>query len=149
MIKIYKNNLDVEKILSEIYSKYKSQNFGAILNFIGVVRDEISQGAKIDGLSFDIYEPLLEKWFFSWEKIAQEKNAKILMFHSVGDVKIHESSFVAVVLSLQRKDGLFLLNNFVEDFKASAPIWKYDLIEGKRIFAKNRSKMLKNSGILK
>ncbi len=146
---LYQNGLNIEKILCEIYQKYKTQNFGAIVHFIGVVRDEISQNSKIDGLSFDIYEPLLQKWLNSWEDKAQKNNAKILFFHSIGDVKIHESSFIAAVLSPKRKVALKLINDFVEDFKANAPIWKYDLINNKRFFAKDRSFKLKNSGILK
>ncbi|MCI6565069.1 MAG: molybdenum cofactor biosynthesis protein MoaE, partial [Campylobacter sp.] len=37
---------------------------------------------------------------------------------------------------------------FVEDFKASAPIWKYDLKEGKRLYARSRSKAIAGAGIL-
>ena len=41
-----------------------------------------------------------------------------------------------------------LIEEFVEDFKANAPIWKYDIKEGKRIFAADRAKELHNSGLL-
>jgi len=40
------------------------------------------------------------------------------------------------------------IDEFVEDFKASAPIWKYDLKDGKRIYALDRSTAIKGSGIL-
>lgn len=52
-------------------------------------------------------------------------------------------------LSKQRKLGLKLLNEFVEDFKASAPIWKYDVINKERIYAKERSTKLCGAGLLK
>ncbi|EIW6350182.1 molybdenum cofactor biosynthesis protein MoaE, partial [Campylobacter jejuni] len=51
--------------------------------------------------------------------------------------------------SKQRKLGLKLLNEFVEDFKASAPIWKYDVINKERIYAKERSTKLCGAGLLK
>jgi molybdopterin synthase catalytic subunit len=44
--------------------------------------------------------------------------------------------------------ALELIDEFVEDFKKSAPIWKYDLINGKRVYALNRSTKIEGSGIL-
>ncbi len=41
-----------------------------------------------------------------------------------------------------------LIDEFVEDFKASAPIWKYDLKNGNRIYALDRSTAIEGSGIL-
>lgn len=79
-----------------------------------------------------------------------ENDGVILLFaHSIGDVKIHESSYLAGILSKQRKLGLKLINEFVEDFKASAPIWKYDVINKQRIYAKERSSKLCGAGLLK
>ena len=65
-----------------------------------------------------------------------------------GEVPVHESSYVAGVVSPQRKVALRLINEFVEDFKANAPIWKYDVVGGERIYAKERSQAIKGAGIL-
>jgi len=62
MLEIYNGPLKVEEILSCWYNKFKDKNYGAFINFVGIVRDENG----IDGLSFDIYEPLLKNWFNSW-----------------------------------------------------------------------------------
>ena len=70
------------------------------------------------------------------------------MAHSRGDVFLHESSYIACVFSPKRRVALEFIDEFVEGFKANAPIWKYDLIEGKRVYAKERSLKLPNSGIL-
>jgi len=70
------------------------------------------------------------------------------MAHSRGDVYLHQSSYISAVVSPKRRVALEMIDEFVEDFKASAPIWKYDLIDGKRIYAKDRSKALKQSGLL-
>jgi len=43
---------------------------------------------------------------------------------------------------------LELIDEFVEDFKANAPIWKYDVKEGKRIYAAERSTPMNGSGLL-
>ena len=112
--------------------------------FVGVVRKE----DNISALSFDIYEPMLKLWFERWQEKADKKNTTILMAHSIGDVKIGTSSFFCATLSPHRKSSLDLLEKFVEDFKANAPIWKYDIKNGRRIYAKQRSQKLPHSGIL-
>ena len=144
MLKIYDGGLDVPHILEEWYKEESASNYGAFIPFIGTIRDEDS----IDGLSFDIYEPILEKWFKSWQEKAKEKNAIIKMAHSRGDVLLHESSYIASVFSPKRRVALEFIDAFVEDFKASAPIWKYDLKNGKRIYALDRSTAIKGSGLL-
>ncbi len=145
MLKLYQGDLNTIEILNQWYEIYKDQNYGAFINFVGIVRDENG----IDGLSFDIYEPILNRWFDSWQKKAKEKNAIVLMAHSIGDVPNHQCSYISAVLSPNRKVALKMIDEFVEDFKANAPIWKYDMIDGKRVYAKDRSKALKHSGLLK
>ena len=144
MLEIYDGSLHVEAILARWYDDIKDKNFGAFIPFVGIVRDE----KGIDGLSFDIYEPILNSWFDDWQKRAKEEGAMLFMAHSRGDVKNHTSSYISAVLSPQRKVGLKLINEFVEDFKANAPIWKYDLIDGKRVYAKDRSTPLNGAGLL-
>ena len=143
-LQLFNGSLPVENITNAWYDKFRNSNYGAIITFVGVVRDE----NEIDGLSFDIYEPILNNWFDNWQKKANEKNAIVLMAHSIGDVLNHESSYIAAVCSPKRKVALELIDEFVEDFKAQAPIWKYDLINGQRVYAKDRSTAIKGSGIL-
>jgi len=144
MLSIYNGSLDVPKILKDWYEEEATSNYGAYIPFIGTVRSEDG----IDGLSFDIYDPILETWFKNWEEKAHQKGAIVKMAHSRGDVMLHESSYIASVFSPKRRVALELIDEFVEDFKASAPIWKYDLKDGKRIYAKDRSTAIKGSGLL-
>ena len=143
-LQIFDGSLPVEQITNSWYAKYRNSNFGAIITFVGIVRDE----NKIDGLSFDIYEPILNSWFDSWQKKAKEKKAVVLMAHSRGDVFNHESSYIAAVCSPKRRVALELIDEFVEDFKAQAPIWKYDIINNQRVYAKDRSTAISGAGIL-
>ena len=143
-MELYDGGLDVPNILERWYKEQSESNFGAFIPFIGTVRDE----DKIDGLSFDIYEPILKKWFKKWQNIAKERGAIVKIAHSKGDVMLHESSYISAVFSPKRRVALELIDQFVEDFKANAPIWKYDLIDGKRIYAESRSKKIEGSGLL-
>ncbi|SFV64648.1 Molybdenum cofactor biosynthesis protein MoaE [hydrothermal vent metagenome] len=144
MLSLYDGALDVPKILKEWYEAEATSNYGAYIPFVGTVRSEDG----IEGLSFDIYEPILRSWFEAWQIKAKAKGAIIKMAHSRGDVLLHESSYIAAVFSPKRRVALEFIDEFVEDFKASAPIWKYDLKNGKRIYAKDRSTAIQGSGIL-
>lgn len=143
-LRLYDGALPVEDITNSWYNEFKLSNYGAIITFVGVVRDEDG----IEGLSFDIYEPILNNWFNAWQEKANEKNAIVLMAHSRGDVMNHESSYIAAVCSPKRRVALELIDEFVEDFKRSAPIWKYDILKGKREYALDRSTQIKGAGIL-
>lgn len=145
MLYLYEGALDVPRILKEWYEQEANSNYGAYIPFVGTVRSE----DNIEGLSFDIYEPILNSWFEAWQKKAEAKGAVIKMAHSRGDVMLHESSYIAAVFSPKRRVALEFIDEFVEDFKASAPIWKYDLKGGKRVYALERSTAIKGSGILK
>jgi len=144
MLKLHNGPLDVSSILEVWYEEEAKSNYGAYISFVGTVRSEDG----IDGLSFDLYEPILRAWFDAWQEKAKEKGAIIKMAHSIGDVMLHESSYIAAVFSPKRRVALEFIDIFVEDFKASAPIWKYDLKEGRRIYAKDRSTALSGSGLL-
>lgn len=145
MLNLYDGALDVPAILKEWYEAEATSNYGAYIPFIGTVRSEDG----IDGLSFDIYEPILERWFNDWQEKAKRRGAIVKMAHSRGDVLLHESSYIAAVFSPKRRVALELIDEFVEDFKAAAPIWKYDLKNGERIYALDRSTAIKGSGLLR
>ncbi len=144
MLELHQGALNINDIESRWLELAQKENCGAFIKFVGIVRDEDS----IDGLSFDLYEPILRKWFDSWQTQAQEQNTKLFMAHSIGDVLLGESSYIAAVLSPKRRVALEMIDAFVEDFKANAPIWKYDLKDGKRIYAEERSHKIEGSGIL-
>ena len=144
MLQLFNGAIDVAKVQSQWYEDNKNNNYGAYVSFVGTIRDEDG----IEGLSFDIYVPILKNWFNDWQHKAQQKEATIYMAHSKGDVFLHQSSYIAAVFSPKRRIALELIDQFVEDFKANAPIWKYDLKEGKRIYAANRSTPMNGAGLL-
>ncbi|MEO1927732.1 MAG: molybdenum cofactor biosynthesis protein MoaE [Nautiliaceae bacterium] len=141
MIEIFKGGIPVIPTLDRWYEEFKLQGYGAMIPFIGIVRPDNG----IEGLSFDLYLPMLNEWFSKWKNL---KDVKIVMAHSFSDVKVGESSFLCAVFTTHRQEGFKYLEEFVEDFKANAPIWKYDIKNGKRIFASDRAKKLPGAGIL-
>jgi molybdopterin synthase catalytic subunit len=144
MVELHDGCLNVPEILTRWYEQEAASNYGAYIPFVGTVRCE----DDIEGLSFDVYEPILNSWFDAWVAKAKPLGAKLKMAHSRGDVLVHESSYIAAVFSPKRRVALEIIEQFVEDFKASAPIWKYDLKEGKRIYARDRSTAIAGAGLL-
>ena len=142
-MELYDGALPVADILAKWYEQEVKSNYGAYIPFVGTVRDE----GGIEGLSFDIYEPILKQWFDAWQERAAKAGAIVKMAHSRGDVAVHESSYIAAVFSPKRRVALEMIDLFVEDFKAQAPIWKYDLKDAKRIYAKERSTPISGSGL--
>jgi len=143
-MELYEGSLDIKEIFARWLDEAESLNYGAYIPFVGTIRQEDG----IEALSFDIYEPLLQQWFDLWQEKAKSLGAVVKMAHSKGDVPVHTSSYISAVFSPQRKVALALINDFVEDFKANAPIWKYDVKDGKRIYAQERSTAMKGSGLL-
>lgn len=144
MLELHEGALNVPEILTRWYAQESTSNYGAYIPFVGTVREEDG----IEGLSFDVYEPILNSWFDAWVQKVAPVGAMIKMAHSRGDVLVHESSYIAAVFSPKRRVALETIEKFVEDFKASAPIWKYDLINGERIYARERSKAIAGAGLL-
>jgi len=143
-MELFNGPLDTKEIFSRWLDDEANSNYGAYIPFVGTIRAE----HNIEALSFDIYEPVLQKWFDDWVVKAKELGAIVKMAHSIGDVPIHESSYVSAVFSPKRRVALELIDEFVEDFKANAPIWKYDVINGERIYAEDRSTPMDGSGLL-
>jgi len=144
MLELHDGALNVPEILTRWYASESTSNYGAYIPFVGTVRDEDG----IEGLSFDVYEPILNSWFDEWVAKAEPLGAILKMAHSRGDVLIHESSYIAAVFSPKRRVALETIEKFVEDFKASAPIWKYDLRGGERLYALERSTAISGAGLL-
>lgn len=137
-------SLDSKEIFSRWLDEHNASNYGAYIPFVGIIRAENG----IEALSFDIYEPILQKWFDQWQEKAHALGAVVKMAHAIGDVPVHTSSYVSAVFSPKRRVALELIDAFVEDFKANAPIWKYDVIDGKRIYAQDRSTPMDGAGLL-
>lgn len=143
-MELYNGALDTKDIFGRWLDEQSSSNYGAYIPFIGTIRAE----DNIEALSFDIYEPILQAWFDSWVIKAKRRGAIVKMAHARGDVKVHTSSYISAVFSPKRRVALELIDEFVEDFKANAPIWKYDVIDGKRVYAEDRSTPMSGAGLL-
>ena len=143
-MELYHGPLDTKEIFGRWLDEEAESNYGAYIPFVGTIRAE----EGIEALSFDIYEPVLKAWFEAWQEKVAKRGAIVKMAHSIGDVPVHTSSYISAVFSPKRRVALELIDEFVEDFKANAPIWKYDVKNGERIYAADRSTPMNGAGLL-
>jgi len=143
-MELYESSLDTKEIFGRWLDAEACSNYGAYIPFVGTIRSE----DDIEALSFDIYEPVLQAWFDTWQEKAKALGAVVKMAHAKGDVPVHTSSYISAVFSPKRRVALELIDAFVEDFKANAPIWKYDVKAGERIYAEERSTPMHGAGLL-
>ena len=121
MISITKDKIDQSKIFDQI----KDDSCGAIVSFIGFVRDHNSKG-KVEGIFYEAYDEMLEEIL---KKIEREvfKNWNIRKFiavHRTGYLQVGEISVIVAVSSEHRKEAFEACDYGIGNIKKRCPIWK-------------------------
>ena len=112
--------LKAEKFLS-------SSNFGAIIYFVGTVRD-LNENKKVTGITYDSRDTMVIK---SFEKIYKESETKlkikdkaVFIEHVKGYVPVKEKSIIIGVACKHRDEAYNLSRFIIEEVKKKSPIWK-------------------------
>lgn len=110
----------------EIERAVRSAAYGAVVSFLGVVRERADDGRLVDGLFYEAYEPMALDEF---AHIAQEARAhcgdlRIAIVHRIGELRVGDIA-VAVVASAPHRGAAFTACSYaVDELKSRAPIWK-------------------------
>ena len=126
MFEITRDPLSVE----EVIDKVKADSSGAIVSFIGTVRNE-SMGKRVLYLEYDAYEPMAVK---KLQEIAEEIKQKwdidrVAIKHRIGRMDIGEVSVVIAISAPHRKDALEASGYTIDRIKEIVPIWKKEVWE--------------------
>jgi len=102
-----------------------SSSDGAVLLFLGVVRDE-NEGRRVEGLVYEAYREMAEETLAS---IAREAGARfgtdrIALLHRVGALRVGEVSTAIAVATPHRKEAYEASRYIIEEIKQRLPIWK-------------------------
>ena len=124
-----------------------SFNTGAIVNFIGIVR-EAKKDKKLLSLNLEHYPKMTENEILKIVKKAKKrwKFNNVTVIHRVGKLFPHENIVYVGVSSSHRQDA-FNATNFIMDWlKTKAPIWKLEEFEEKSVWVeeKNQDKQALN-----
>ncbi len=129
--------LKAEKFLS-------SSNFGAIIYFVGTVRD-LNENKKVTGITYDSRDTMVIK---SFEEIYKESETKlkikdkaVFIEHVKGYVPVKEKSIIIGAACKHRDEAYNLSRFIIEEVKKKSPIWK------KEHYANEESEWLKGVSI--
>jgi len=129
--------LKAEKFLS-------SSNFGAIIYFVGTVRD-LNENKKVTGITYDSRDTMVIK---SFEKIYKDaelklkiKDKAVFIEHVNGYVANKEKSIIIGAACKNRDEAYNLSRFIIEEVKKKSPIWK------KEHYTNEESEWLKGASI--
>ena len=129
--------LKVEEFLS-------SSNFGALIYFVGTVRD-LNENKKVTGITYDSRDSMVLKSFEEIYKDAELKlkikDKAVFIEHVKGYVAIKEKSIIIGVGCKHRNEAYSLSRFIIEEIKKRTPIWK------KEHYANEESEWLKGVSI--
>ena len=114
--------------LGEVIRAVEAGDAGAIVHFLGVVRNN-TEGREVSYLEYEAYPPMAEK---KMAEIAQEIHEKwgldrVAMIHRVGRLEIGEVSVAVAVASPHRKEAFEACHYAMNRLKQIVPIWKREV----------------------
>lgn len=110
--------------------KRASENVGAVLMFLGVVRGT-SSGKRVLRLEYEAHGELAPKVLLKLLEEAKAKHGIIdgVIEHKIGTAGVGEPVMCIAVASEHRQEGFRALMELVERVKHEAPIWKKEVTE--------------------
>ncbi|WP_135122101.1 molybdenum cofactor biosynthesis protein MoaE [Jeotgalibacillus proteolyticus] len=111
--------------IEEVTNKVVRPEAGAIVNFIGTVR-EFTKGKRTLSLTYEAYPAMAKKQL---ERIGNEiqgkwPDAKVAIAHRTGKLAISDIAVVIAVSTPHRKDAYEANEYAIERIKQIVPIWK-------------------------
>lgn len=100
---------------------------GAVVTFIGIVRDHAEGRDDVTGLTYEAYESeavramtdLVDGARTQWPDLA-----RVAVLHRTGDLALTEASVAVVVSSPHRADAFEAARFCIDTLKETVPIWK-------------------------
>jgi molybdopterin synthase catalytic subunit len=119
-------------VIDDILKKLNPGNTGAIVTFIGTVREK-SGDITVTALEYEAYIEMAESTMQNILAGSIKKFALIdaVAVHRIGRLGIGEASIAIAVSAQHRKEGFDGCSEILNRIKAEAPIWKKDIIDEK------------------
>jgi molybdopterin synthase catalytic subunit len=100
---------------------------GAVVCFLGVVRDHAEGRDGVTGLSYEAYEDVASRRL---KEVAAETRRRwplverLALLHRLGDLSLSEASVVVVASSPHRAEAFEAARFAIDTLKETVPIWK-------------------------
>ena len=124
MIVVTKEDFSVDKVLKQL----RSEKMGALVTFVGVVRDH-SEGRAVKEIEIQVYEEMAKAQLEAIRKEVMEKYGveEIAIVHRYGSLKVSENIMMIAVGAGHRPEGFDACRYVLERIKESVPIWKKEI----------------------
>ena len=119
--------------------KSAHSNTGAVVSFIGTVRDLASE--SLISLTIEHYPGMTEKSLTSIAQTAREKweLESITIIHRVGTLSIGDQIVLVITSSKHRQEAFDSCNYIMDYLKTDAPFWKKEASDKEEKWVINRS----------
>ncbi|MDH5758648.1 MAG: molybdenum cofactor biosynthesis protein MoaE [Gemmatimonadota bacterium] len=112
---------------SEVLARVGHPEDGAVLLFLGVVRDH-ADGRSVTGMRYECYEEMAEEVLaeIAGEAALRLGTDRLAVVHRVGELAIGETSVAIAVSSPHRGEGYDASRFVIEEIKKRLPVWKHE-----------------------
>jgi molybdopterin synthase catalytic subunit len=111
---------------SEVLSSVADPGAGAVVLFLGTVRDN-SEAGTVERVEYEAYETMAEKTLAQAEREVRRRwpaTTGVRIAHRVGNLVVGEVSVAVAVSSPHRAEAFEACRHAIETIKHDVPIWK-------------------------
>jgi len=105
---------------------------GGQVIFLGTVRADLIENKKVNSIIYSAYEEMANSEFSKIKQLILQKYSdikKIVILHSLGEVKVGENSLFVLISGGHRKQSFEAMPEIVDLIKENVPIWKKETFE--------------------
>jgi len=136
MFAVVRDAIDVDALTNGV----RTDACGAVVTFVGVVRERSDDDRSVTGLSYEAHETMAVAVFEAIAREARERfgMCEISVVHRVGDLNIGAVAVAVAVASAHRSAAFDACEYVIDELKARAPIWKQEYyVDGTREWIAN------------
>ncbi len=112
-------------LAEEILERVRTPSDGAVVLFLGVVRDQ-NEGRDVEGIEYEAYQEMAVAVLTAIAREAGESadTDRIAVAHRTGELKVGEVSLAIAVGSPHREEAYQASRYIIEEIKKRVPVWK-------------------------
>ena len=120
-------------------TKSNDSNIGAVVSFIGTVRD--LEDTSIRKLTLEHYPQMTEKALISIANQAHERwqLGNITIIHRIGDLSVNDQIVLVITTSKHRKSAFESCEFIMDYLKTQAPFWKKEHTQNSSKWVKSKT----------
>jgi molybdopterin synthase catalytic subunit len=118
--------LDTPLELEPLVAAVRGLESGALVTFVGYVRERADDGRPVEGLSYEAHRDLAIAEMRVIGREASEKfgEARVAIAHRIGELGLGEAAVAIAVASAHRGVAFDACEYAIDELKKRVPIWK-------------------------